>query len=48
MYGKRGFVQYQNIIPFESGTEPINDILSLMKKNRRGIIFSSIKNVWKH
>ena len=43
MYGKRGFVQYQNIIPFESGIEPINDILSLIKKSDEGSFLVVLK-----
>jgi hypothetical protein len=43
MYGKRGFVQYQNIIPFESGIEPINDILSLIKKSGEGSFLVVLK-----
>lgn len=43
IYGKRGFTQYQFVVPTETGQEAISAVLSHMKKHRMGSFLSVLK-----
>ena len=43
IYGKRGFFQYQCVVPFTSGTDAIRDILSEISKAKLGSFLAVLK-----
>ncbi len=43
MYGKRGFLQYQMVIPFENGREVLGEILSKIAATREGSFLAVLK-----
>lgn len=43
MYGKRGFLQYQMVIPFENGREVLGEILSKIASTREGSFLAVLK-----
>ncbi|MDP5170229.1 MAG: FAD-binding oxidoreductase [Bacteroidia bacterium] len=43
IYGKRGFTQYQFVVPREAGAEAIETVLKHMKKHRMGSFLSVLK-----
>jgi len=44
LYGKRGFLQYQCVIPFEHARDVISEMLGLMKKKRMGSFLVVLKS----
>lgn len=43
IYGKRGFFQYQCLIPFSAGREPVRKILSIISASNQGSFLGVIK-----
>lgn len=43
IYGKRGFFQYQFVIPFEGGLEAMNEILRMITGSKQGSFLAVIK-----
>lgn len=43
IYGKRGFTQYQFVVPTEAGSEAISAVLKHMRKHRMGSFLSVLK-----
>ncbi len=43
IYGKRGFFQYQFVIPFEGGLETMNEILRMITASKQGSFLAVIK-----
>ena len=43
IYGKRGFFQYQFVIPFRAGQETMEDILRIITESRQGSFLAVIK-----
>jgi len=43
IYGKRGFFQYQFVIPFEGGQETMEEILRMITKSKQGSFLAVIK-----
>jgi FAD/FMN-containing dehydrogenase len=43
IYGKRGFYQYQCVIPFEAGAGPMNDLLSRIARSGQGSFLAVLK-----
>ncbi|MEP4078743.1 FAD-binding oxidoreductase [Haloferula sp.] len=43
IYGKRGFYQYQCVIPFEAGAEPMNDLLKRIAGSGQGSFLAVLK-----
>ncbi|MEM1085060.1 MAG: FAD-binding oxidoreductase [Verrucomicrobiota bacterium] len=43
IYGKRGFYQYQCVIPFEAGAEPMNDLLARIARSGQGSFLTVLK-----
>jgi FAD/FMN-containing dehydrogenase len=43
MYGKRGFLQYQFVVPFEGGRESMREIIERIRKSRAGSFLTVLK-----
>jgi FAD/FMN-containing dehydrogenase len=43
MYGKRGFLQYQFVVPFESGDEAMREILGRIRRSGEGSFLTVLK-----
>lgn len=44
IYGKRGFLQYQFVLPFDAGKETIKDIFKRISKSKMGSFLAVLKN----
>lgn len=44
IYGQRGFLQYQFVIPFEAGREVIRDVFKRISKSNMGSFLAVLKN----
>jgi len=47
LYGRRGFVEYQIVIPFDGASEVIHELLDIITRSELGSIVSAIKPVGK-
>jgi decaprenylphospho-beta-D-ribofuranose 2-oxidase len=45
IYGKRGFHQFQNVVPFESGDAALRDLLGVIAESRRASFLAVLKRL---
>jgi FAD/FMN-containing dehydrogenase len=45
IYGRRGFHQFQNVVPFESGDAALRDLLGVIAESRRASFLAVLKRL---